>query len=318
MPRTVQARSHLFAWVPPPHQSSLEATVSIPQESRRLINRVNNETPLLLRYRDTVGGTLVLEYPPIATRIPGAATRKVDAVLLRDLPSLSTRLGKTSIYDWELATDGERLEIDRLVSTSDTAVLQAKNSALGPYLLGQAHFSPRLIGSTCGVAIAGGGTHELLRIAASLSVDVVHDPLARSRTEARRLIKPDAAFVERYHTHAGGALLTLNGRGGRGMPPTGIVADAIILPDTARTATNTSLTSVRGNRTVAVCSTTQRLGMYVMGAAVCALHKLRDLGAIEPEVVILCKQSDNALAPLLREHPRIRVITQSEAAAQGW
>lgn len=315
---TVRAFGHPCAWLPAPHESPLEATVSIPQESRRFINRVNNETPLLLRYRDTVGGTLVLEYPPAATRVSGAATRKVDAVLLRDLPSLSTHLGNTSIYDWELATDGERLEIDRLVSTSDTAALQAKNSALGPYLLGQAHFSPRLIGGTRGVAIAAGGAHEFLRIAASLSVDVVHDPLARSRTEARRLIKPDAAFVERFHRHTGGALLAPNGRGGRGTSPTGIVADAIILPDTPRAATSTSLTSVRGNCTVAVCSTTQRLGMYVMGAAVCALHQLRDRGAIEPEAVILCKQSDSALAPLLREHPGVRVITQATAAAQGW
>lgn len=282
---------------------------------RRFINRPNNETPMLMRYREAHGGTLVLEYPPLVTRSRDAATRKLDAVLLRETPSIQTRFGQTTIYDWELATPAERDMLDHLVATTDTEALQAKNAALGPYLLGQAHFSPRLTNSAIGVAIAGPGAPELLRIAKSLSVMVVHDPLAKSGQESRSLLKPDLASVEQLHQRVGGALLKRHAHGAGNS--TGLVVDAIILPDKPNRGVVHTLTSVRGERAIAVCSTQHRLGMYVMGAAVCARARLLELGAAHAEVFILCKQSDSALGPLLRDHPGIKVVTRPDPLGEG-
>jgi hypothetical protein len=88
----------------------------------------------------------------------------------------------------------------------------------------------------------------------------------------------------------------------------GLVVDAILLPNEPSHVVAPNLCAVPGAHAVAVCSTHRRIGMYVMGAAVCALHRLQDLGAARAEVVILCKQSDNALVPLLQGYPDIQVV----------
>jgi hypothetical protein len=132
------------------------------ESHRQFINRPNNETPMLLRYRQVRGGSLLLEYPPIPTRGPGAATRKVDGVLLPDVAELETSRGRSRVFDWELATARERLALDELVAGSKTEILQAKNSRLGPYLIGQTLFSRDLMRSSVGVAIAGPASRELL------------------------------------------------------------------------------------------------------------------------------------------------------------
>jgi hypothetical protein len=171
---------------------------------RQFINRPNNETPMLLRYQREHGGTMILDYPPLVTRTRGAATRKVDAVLI-DTPAMATRLGATSVYDWECATTRERETIDDMVETLATHVLQAKNSNLGPYLIGQAHFSRRLIGCAGGVAIAGPGSDALVRMAHTLPLTVVEDPEARSCSETRGLLQPDRARVQDFVDRVGGA-----------------------------------------------------------------------------------------------------------------
>jgi hypothetical protein len=275
---------------------------------RPFINRPNTETPLLLRHHASRGGTMILEYPPIVTRVSGAATRKIDAVLLLDIPELETRLGTTTVYDWELATPDERRRIDAIVQASRTEVLQAKNAALGPYLIGQAHFSRRLVGSASGVAIAGPGSADLTRIAGSLALTVVHDPLAKAKPETRGLLKPDRALVQRYLDRVGGAAIALQSLQGRGA--SALIVDAIVLPESARNGTHQRLADIAGQYAVAVCSTQQRIGMYVMGAALCAQAQLEGLGAARVEVMILCKELDSALLPLLKDHPNIQVMTR--------
>nr|MBA3889551.1 hypothetical protein [Gemmatimonadaceae bacterium] len=267
---------------------------------REFINRPNNETPMLLRYRQVRGGSLLLEYPPIPTRGPGAATRKVDGVLLPDVGEFETSRGRSQIFDWELATASERLALDELVAGSGTEILQAKNARLGPYLIGQTLFSRHLMRSSVGVAIAGSSSTELLRIAETLSLKVVQDGGAARRGETRGLLSSTPALVRKYVAAKGGSTVSPRAFTTPTMLGSGLVVDAILLPDGPSHVEQPDVGAVRGAHAVAVCSTHRRIGMYVMGAAVCALHRLRDLGAARAGVVILCKQTDGALAPLLQ------------------
>jgi hypothetical protein len=91
----------------------------------------------------------------------------------------------------------------------------------------------------------------------------------------------------------------------------GLVVDAMVFPEAEPSAVRRALASVDGQRVVAVCSTRQRIGMYVLGAALCAQMRLCELGAAHAEVVILCGKLDDALMPLLRDHPGIRVLPAS-------
>jgi hypothetical protein len=275
----------------------------------RFVRKPNTETPLLLRYQEARGGTLILEYVPPVTRGSASMTRRIDGVLVLDAPHLETRFGPTNVYDWALATEAERARIHRLIALNSIEVLQAKNAELGPYLLGQAYFSPRLIGHGLAVGIAGSINRTLQRLAQSLSVKLVCDPHASTKTEPRSLIKPHREEVERLHHHLGGAAVALDATLRRALATSGVVVDRIIIPDLPPTGRRLGLDSIRGRRVVAACSTKQQLGMYIMGAALCAQHGLRDLGAADVAVVILCKKSDSALAPLLREHQGIRIQT---------
>jgi hypothetical protein len=281
------------------------------ESHRQFINRSNNETPMLLRYRQVRGGSLLLEYPPIPTRGPGAATRKVDGVLLPDVAELETSRGRSRVFDWELATARERLALDELVAGSKTEILQAKNSRLGPYLIGQTLFSRDLMRSSVGVAIAGPSSTELLRIAKGLSLQVVHDRGAGSSGETRSLLSRTPALVQKYVVSNGGSTVSPQAFMTASMLGSGLVVDAILLPDEPSCGVRPNLGAVRGAHAVAVCSTHRRIGMYVMGAAVCALHRLRDLGAARAGAVILCRQSDTALVPLLRDYPEIKVHVAS-------
>lgn len=74
------------------------------------------------RYWETVGGTLVEEFP-VVTGVPGAGTRLVDAIILANGEHL---IAKPS----EVTLDGE-----------DVIVVQTKTGRLGMYLMGRALFS---------------------------------------------------------------------------------------------------------------------------------------------------------------------------------
>lgn len=84
------------------------------------------ETPMILRYWESVGGTLLTEFQAVP-RMPGVGRRLLDAVVL---PSLAKRRAH-----WrEVSIDGE-----------DVIAIQAKAHRLGMYLMGQALFSAELL-----------------------------------------------------------------------------------------------------------------------------------------------------------------------------
>ena len=85
-----------------------------------------NETPLTRRYWQSVGGTLVEEFPAVR-KSPTNAQRLIDGVIVLD--------GNNRIASFnEVSLEGK-----------DVIILQTKASRLGMNLMGQAFFSRELI-----------------------------------------------------------------------------------------------------------------------------------------------------------------------------
>ena len=84
------------------------------------------ETPMILKYWEEVGGTLITEFQ-VVPRTHGTGRRLIDAVILPALPKRRAH--------WR------EQEIDGL----DVIAVQAKAHRLGMYLMGQAVFSVRLL-----------------------------------------------------------------------------------------------------------------------------------------------------------------------------
>jgi hypothetical protein len=142
------------------------------------------------------------------------------------------------------ATTRERETLDDMVETLTTHVLQAKNSNLGPYLIGQACFSRRLIGCAGGVAIAGPGSDALVRRTHSLSLTLVEDPEARSCSETRGLLEPDRTRVQDFVDRVGGAQMPAEALRARSAVASGLVVDAIVFPAAEPSAVGRDLASV--------------------------------------------------------------------------
>jgi hypothetical protein len=85
-----------------------------------------HETPMIRRYWQRVGGTLVEEFP-LVRRTATCGQRLADAVIL---PRHPTRIAKAA----EVSLAGE-----------DVIVVQAKTGRLGMYLMGQTFFSAQLV-----------------------------------------------------------------------------------------------------------------------------------------------------------------------------
>jgi hypothetical protein len=81
------------------------------------------ETPMIERYWNRVGGTLICEFQ-LVPRAPGQGRRLIDAVILPDLP-----LARAHWRDVNL--EGRNV-----------IAVQAKAHRLGMYLMGQAVFLP--------------------------------------------------------------------------------------------------------------------------------------------------------------------------------
>jgi hypothetical protein len=84
------------------------------------------ETPMILRYWENVGGTLIWEFPAVK-QTTSTGRRLIDAVILPNLPK---RVAKSE----EVNIEGQ-----------DIIVVQAKAYRLGMYLMGQTFFSAELM-----------------------------------------------------------------------------------------------------------------------------------------------------------------------------
>ena len=85
-----------------------------------------HETPLTRKYWQSVGGTLVEEFP-VVRRTPTCAQRLLDGLIVLDG---NNRIAKAD---------------DISIEGMDVIVLQTKANRLGMYLMGQAFFSRELV-----------------------------------------------------------------------------------------------------------------------------------------------------------------------------
>ncbi len=85
-----------------------------------------HETPMIMKYWEKVGGTLILEFP-VVKQTKETGPRRLDAVILPNGP-------KTKASWRDVSLKGQ-----------DVIVVQAKANRLGMYLMGQTLFSAELI-----------------------------------------------------------------------------------------------------------------------------------------------------------------------------
>ncbi len=88
----------------------------------------NNETPMLHRFWQNTGGTLIEEFYAVR-RGPGHSERRIDGVIIKN--------GETAIK--------RQNEVE--VAGQDIIVVQVKTGRLGMYVMGQGLFSARLMRS---------------------------------------------------------------------------------------------------------------------------------------------------------------------------
>ncbi|MGP0594666.1 hypothetical protein ACTRXD_19290 [Nitrospira sp. T9] len=84
------------------------------------------ETPMIMKYWEKVGGTLIEEFPAVR-QANGNGPRRLDAVILPKGPKIKA--------SWR----------DVILKGQDVIVVQAKANRLGMYLMGQTLFSAELI-----------------------------------------------------------------------------------------------------------------------------------------------------------------------------
>ena len=84
------------------------------------------ETPMIIKYWERVGGTLIEEFPAVK-QANGNGPRRLDAVILPNGPKIKA--------SWR----------DVILKGQDVIVVQAKAKRLGMYLMGQTLFSAELI-----------------------------------------------------------------------------------------------------------------------------------------------------------------------------
>lgn len=87
-----------------------------------------HETPLTVRYWESIGGSLIEEFPAVR-RGPNNAQRLIDGVIVLDGKRRRISHDETTIQD------------------QDIVVIQTKASRLGMYLMGQALFSAEMMKS---------------------------------------------------------------------------------------------------------------------------------------------------------------------------
>jgi hypothetical protein len=84
-----------------------------------------HETPMIEKYWEKVGGTLILEFP-VVKQTKENGSRRIDAVILPNGPKI-------------------KASCDVSLKGQDVIVVQAKANRLGMYLMGQTLFSAELI-----------------------------------------------------------------------------------------------------------------------------------------------------------------------------
>ncbi len=208
-----------------------------------------------------------------------------------------------------------RAELLELMRSTPVVCVQAKNHRLGPRLLGQALFSRGLLeteGVTVerSIALCGGTDPDLEAIAREeFGLDVIVDPLVRDTPESSSLLRRDAEGVTRYWQAVGGTLYPkFPIRHSRAGAVT--MVDALLVPGPKEARPTRGWVDLEGAAVTVVVSTRMRACMYSLGLGVFA-RALAERAGARAEAVVIARDHDAALAPLLAAHPGVSVVPAS-------
>lgn len=273
-----------------------------------------HERPQQERLHQTLGGTMILEYRAVNTSST-CEHRDIDSVILPNTPHLTINNDNYNIAVWgDLGNHQERVQ--RLMRAEPVICVQAKNSRLGPYLLGQALFSRGLLnqqGITVArsIALCGGDEPKLSAIAREeYGLEVIIDPLVTNGKEKPGQLDKNPAAAEAYWKSVGGAYypeFPLLNAGSRA--PTFV--DGIILPGPTHKHEPRTRVDLRGKEVTIVVSALRRACMYSLGMAVFA-RALAERAGAQAKAVLVARDHDSALSPLLKNHPHVTVTTPHE------
>jgi hypothetical protein len=274
------------------------------------------ELPQQQRLLKSVGGTLILEYPVVPNKGGGLReVRRIDSLLLPHVPFVTLDGTRRNVVDWRAVPDTHE-ELRSLIRVTPVFCVQAKNSRLGPYLLGQALFSRELLlaeGVTVerSIALCGGDVEELSSIARQeYGIEVRVDPLLPVDKEMPSLVRTDLDGVFRFWQSVGGTFFPkfpILNAGTRS--PTRV--DAVIVEGPTEQRQEGAWSSLADQKVTVVVSTKARVCMYSLGMAVFARALAQQAGA-RAKAVVIAKDHDSALEPLLQQHPGISVLAASE------
>jgi hypothetical protein len=101
----------------------------------------------------------------------------------------------------------------------------------------------------------------------------------------------------------------------RGLDCSNRLADAVILPDEPHhRASVKDYPSLADHNVVVVQTKAGRMGMYLMGQAVFSARLAVASGAACVRSILLCRRSDSALLPLLKDFPEVEVWLFDDAS----
>lgn len=243
------------------------------------------------------GGTLIYEYP-IAAERGTSERRRIDAIIL------PTR---------------KRIELKGINITPENEpiiVVQAKAHRLGMQLLGQAIFSPDLIWHVAprsknirSIALCGAHDDRLeALIEPSDGIQVVVDPTEGAKPEPS-MNTPDWNKVHRFWQQTGGTLIKNYPLADASTTSSRQVAHAVILSNGSGQAPDGSPLPLYGEDVLVVYAREKRFGMYTMGQALFAVRLIeKHYKPKSVRAIILCRDTDSVLAPLLKRFGQIDVV----------
>jgi hypothetical protein len=258
------------------------------------------ETPMILRYWEQVGGTLIEEYP-VVRACSTCERRRVDAIIF---PKHQHQ--QLDPQNWR----GVSLQGQEVI------VVQAKSHRLGMVLMGQAVFSPRLVErhkpkSVRSVLLCGADDSELRPLLEKEHlprVEVIVDDTARS-TKEPQLNRPDEdKILDYWHTTRGTLILDYPLIDGSETSAPYAVP-AIILPKGQFRQLQGERVSLEGEDVIVLHSRKGRVGMAIMGRALFSAQLTME--RYKPKSVrsiALCDASDSVLGPLLAPFPHVEVL----------
>lgn len=118
---------------------------NLPRSNQRAFGLTNTpERPQQERLHTLLGGTMILEFRAV-DRSATRERRDIDSVILPNVPYLTIDGEHYDIAVWADLDWSQREKVLAMMRAEPVICVQAKNSRLGPYLLGQALFSPGLL-----------------------------------------------------------------------------------------------------------------------------------------------------------------------------